>query len=135
VQDISKLHASIGLADPTLGGVVSAAINEIANIPPPRSWPGDSKQRFRSLPYDLQVYIADREANRDRALRRAQNEAATTRQKLAAAQPPAKKEGSENDESSARDDAVSRKSGTTSRRSSTRVSPPSQRRARVFRKV
>jgi hypothetical protein len=105
VQDISKLHASVGLADPTLGGVVAAAINEIANVRPPRSWPGDDRQRFQALPYDLQVYIADREAGREKTLRRAQNEAAAARQKLAALQPPAKSEGDKNDESSTRDDA------------------------------
>jgi hypothetical protein len=87
VQDISKLHTSIGLADPTLGGASAAAISEVANVSPPRSWPDDCKQRFRSLPYDLQVYVVDREARRDKALRRAQNEAAAAKQKLAALQP------------------------------------------------
>jgi len=28
VQEISKLHASLGLADPTLGGPAAAAIND-----------------------------------------------------------------------------------------------------------
>ena len=39
--------------------------------------PSDRKQRFKSLPYDLQVYVAAHEAQREKALRRAQNEAAT----------------------------------------------------------
>lgn len=86
VQDISKLHSSIGLADPTLGGAAAAAISDLAKIDPPRSWPDDRKQRFRSLPYDLQVYIAAHEARREKALRRAQNEAAAIRQRLAASQ-------------------------------------------------
>jgi hypothetical protein len=30
VQEISKLHASLGLADPTLSGAAAAAINDIA---------------------------------------------------------------------------------------------------------
>ena len=55
---------------------------------PPRSWPNDRKQRFKSLPYDLQVYVADHEARREKAVRRAQNDAAIARQKLAAFQPP-----------------------------------------------
>lgn len=86
VQEISKAHGSVGLADPTLGGVAAAAINEVGGIVPPRSWPDARKQRFASLPYDLQVYVAAHEAQREQALRRAQNEAAIARQKLAALQ-------------------------------------------------
>lgn len=84
IQEISLLHVSAGLADPTLGGAAATAISNLANIDPPRSWPGDHKQHFRSLPYDLQVYVATHEAQREKALRRAQNEAARTRQRLAA---------------------------------------------------
>lgn len=86
VQEISKAHSSLGLADPTLGGVAAAAINEVGGISPPRSWPADRKQRFMSLPHDLQVYVAVHEVQREKALRRAQNEAAIVRQKLAALQ-------------------------------------------------
>lgn len=82
VQEISKLHGSLGLADPTLGGAAAAAIGDVAGIAPPRSWPGDQKQRFKSLPYDLQLFLTDHEARREKALRRAQNEAASARQKL-----------------------------------------------------
>jgi hypothetical protein len=84
VQEISKMHVSMGLADPTLGGPAAVAIGEIARILPPRSWPDRYKARFRSLPYDLQVYIAAHETQREKALRRAQNEAAIARQSLAA---------------------------------------------------
>jgi hypothetical protein len=87
VQEISRLHGSLGLADPTLGGVVAAAISDVAAIPVPRSWPDDRKQRFRSLPYELQVFVAAHEAQREKVLRRAQNEAAIAKQKLAACQP------------------------------------------------
>jgi len=86
VCDISMAHASRGLADPTLGGVAAAAISEVAGIAAPRSWPADRKQRFAALPYDLQLYVAAHEAQREKALRRAQNEAANVRQKLAAFQ-------------------------------------------------
>ena len=73
---------------PTLGGVTAAAISDVAAISPPRSWPNDRKQRFKSLPYDLQVYVAAHEAQREKALRRAQNEAASTRQKMEACHKP-----------------------------------------------
>jgi hypothetical protein len=84
VQEISTAHVSFGLADPTLGGAAAAAINDVAGIDPPRAWPDDRKQRFKSLPYDLQVYVAAHEARREKEIRRAQNEAAAARQKLAA---------------------------------------------------
>jgi hypothetical protein len=84
VQEISRLHVSIGLADPTLGGAAAAAIGELAGIDPPRVWPADQKQRFKSLPYDVQLYVVNHEMQREKAVRRAQNEAASARQKLAA---------------------------------------------------
>lgn len=86
IQEISVMHSSLGVADPTLGGVVAAAVSDVGGIDPPRSWPDDRKIRFRSLPYDLQIYIAAHEAQREKVLRRAQNEAAAVRRKLAAAQ-------------------------------------------------
>jgi hypothetical protein len=86
VQQISKMHASLGLADPTLGGPAAEAMSAIAGIPLPRSWPDRFKARFLQLPHDVQVYLSSHEAQRERALRRAQNEAAAARQKLAALQ-------------------------------------------------
>jgi hypothetical protein len=83
LQQISKLHTSAGLADPTLAGPVTEAIHGIAGIAPPRTWPADWKDRFKALPYDLQAFVAGHEARRDKALRRAQNDAALARQQLA----------------------------------------------------
>src|SRR5205085_1005863 len=50
VQEVSRIHASLGLADPTLAMPVAAAINDIAGIEQPRSWPDEHKSRFKSLP-------------------------------------------------------------------------------------
>ena len=86
VQEISRMHVGLGLADPTLGGVAADAIDEVARVPPPRSWPEDRKLRFKALTYDLQLYVAAHEARREKAIRQAQNEAANTRRKLAAAE-------------------------------------------------
>ncbi|QIP08545.1 hypothetical protein [Bradyrhizobium symbiodeficiens] len=102
VQDISRMHVSLGLADPTLGGVAASAINALAVIPPPRSWPAPFKERFASLPYDIQVYLAAHEAQRERALRRAQNDAASARQKLAALEAETKDEKTNGNEAAAR---------------------------------
>ena len=84
VQDISKTHVTQGLADPTRGGAVAKAVSDLAGILPPRSWPGQHKQRFKSLPYDMQAFIADHEGQREKALRRAQNEAGVLRRRLSA---------------------------------------------------
>ncbi|MFK4534099.1 hypothetical protein [Bradyrhizobium ottawaense] len=103
VQDISRMHVSLGLADPTLGGAAANAMSAIAAIPPPRSWPGPFKQRFTALPYDIQIHLAAHEAQRERALRRAQNDAAAARQKLAAREAETKDEKSNGNEAATRD--------------------------------
>jgi len=88
VQEISRLHVSAGLADPTLGGAVATAMSDVAQIDPPRSWPGDQKQRFKSLPYDIQLFVAGHDKQREKALRRAQNEAAAVRREIASREKP-----------------------------------------------
>ncbi len=103
VQDISRMHVSLGLADPTLGGAAASAISAIAAVPPPRSWPGPFKQRFAALPYDIQLHLAAHEAQRERALRRAQNDAACARQKLAALETETKDGKTDGNEAATRD--------------------------------
>ncbi|WP_426525037.1 hypothetical protein [Bradyrhizobium sp. McL0615] len=84
VAAISKAYLSRGLADPTAGGPVAAAMNEIAWVEPPRSWPKDKKPWFLQLPHELQVYLSERDDEQTRVIRRAQNEAADARKALAA---------------------------------------------------
>ena len=86
LEEIAKMHAAVGFADPTLGGVAAAAINKVAGVVPPRAWPADRKLRFQALPYDLQVFVAAHQMQREKVIRRAQNEAASARQQLAAHQ-------------------------------------------------
>ena len=86
VKSISLVHESV--ADPTASGAVPAALNKIAPIAAPRSWPKAGKLRFFSLPYDLQVYVAAHEDQREKEIRRAHNEAADARKALAAIQQP-----------------------------------------------
>lgn len=47
---------------------------ELPTIEPPRSWTAEHKERFASLPRDVQEYVAQREQDRERELRRGQNE-------------------------------------------------------------
>ena len=82
VQEISLAHRAAGFADPTLGGPVAAAVNDVAKIEPPRAWPKAEKARFLSLPYDLQVFFAKHERRRETEIRRAHSEAARLRQEL-----------------------------------------------------
>jgi hypothetical protein len=49
---------------------------ETASIEPPRSWTKEAKERWQSLPRETQEYLATREQERERELRRGQNEAA-----------------------------------------------------------
>ncbi|MEH2627076.1 hypothetical protein V1292_005131 [Bradyrhizobium sp. AZCC 1719] len=79
VAAISKTYLARGYADPTAGGPVGAALNAIAPIDPPRSWPKEHKHRFTSMPYDLQAYVASHEARREKVVRQAQNEAGVLR--------------------------------------------------------
>jgi hypothetical protein len=74
VQEVSRAHYMHGLPDPTLGGPVAAAINAIAKIGPPRSWPAEEKLRFLTLPYDIQLIISKRERDRDNQVRTMQHE-------------------------------------------------------------
>jgi hypothetical protein len=82
VLEISQLHLRNGLADPAAGYPVSTALNRIAKIDPPRSWPAAEKARFTTLPYDLQKYVAPHEAKRDSEIRKAQNRAADAEREL-----------------------------------------------------
>ena len=52
---------------------------EQAPIEPPRSWTKEARERFASLPRETQEYLASREQDRDREVRRSQNEAAEQR--------------------------------------------------------
>jgi hypothetical protein len=52
---------------------------DLPPIEPPRSWTTEEKERFKSLPRDLQAYLSEREQERDRDVRRRQNEAADER--------------------------------------------------------
>ena len=82
VKEISAVHVSSGFADPTAGGVVADMINSITMIDPPRSWPKDEWPMFKALPYDLQVWLRKREAQRDSEVRRTQNDAALWRKHI-----------------------------------------------------
>ena len=88
VIEISRLHVGNGYADPNTE-VVAAAFPPVVA---PRSWPDPLKARFKSLPYDLQIYVERHEREREKVIRRAQNEAATAKRKLSELEQPATQE-------------------------------------------
>jgi hypothetical protein len=88
IGEISRAHYLIGLADPTLGGAVTGALNDIANIEPPASYPDQMKLRFRTLPYDIAAYLASREKDQRREFTRINERAAGAEKALAAIQKP-----------------------------------------------
>ena len=79
VQEISRAHYTIGLADPTLSGPVTLAVNGISKINPPRSWHKDHWPRFLALPYDLQKLCVEQVNRQDAVVRAAVHEAAEAR--------------------------------------------------------
>ena len=76
VQDVARMHSAHGLPDPTVNPCVAAAINEIAKIDPPRSWPDEEKRRFLTLPYDIQAWLSKRQAIDDALIRKIQRQLA-----------------------------------------------------------
>jgi hypothetical protein len=59
---------------------------EVPPIEPPRSWTKEAKERWQSLPRETQEYLAEREQERDREVRRSQNETADKLKGLTAQQ-------------------------------------------------
>ena len=89
VQEVSRLHYTVGLADPTLGHPVATLVSEIGAVEPPRSWDKEHKARFKSLPYDLQLYLAAKEAQREVTVRRVFSERDRLKDELMAIKEPA----------------------------------------------
>jgi hypothetical protein len=81
---ISLAHSIIGLPDPCGAWQVVAAISRLTKTRHlPRSWPREFQLQWDVLPEDIKQIIQTREEQRDRAVSRAQNEAADLRKKLA----------------------------------------------------
>lgn len=64
---------------------------ELPPIDPPRSWTKAEKERFQALPRETQEYLHTREQERDRDVRRSQNEVAEERKAVKAEREAAEK--------------------------------------------
>jgi hypothetical protein len=86
VASISESHSSRGLSNPVATWMVAAAMERAGDIAPPRSWPKGLKEQFAQLPQILKKYVAEHDAQREKVLRRAQNDVADAKRALAALQ-------------------------------------------------
>jgi hypothetical protein len=75
VADIAREDMRRGNSNPAATIAVIGALQNIKAIAPPRSWPKDKWMMFAALPYDLQTYLVERDAEVTREMRRAQNRA------------------------------------------------------------
>jgi hypothetical protein len=86
---IEALHILAGMANPVAVPVVRSMI-EGESVVPPRSWTRVEKEEFQLLPRHVQEVLVRRENDRERALRRGQNEIAEERKRLQEQMPQTK---------------------------------------------
>jgi hypothetical protein len=61
------------------------ALESVTNIEPPRSWRAEEKELFLTLPADIKAVVSRREQQREKELRRLQNETAAIKRQTTAA--------------------------------------------------
>jgi hypothetical protein len=86
VAAIGRMHTvHASLADPTASSAVTFVLNQsVTPVEPPRSWPKAEKALFVKLSPAIKAIIAKRESDRERELRRAQNDAAEAKKAIEA---------------------------------------------------
>jgi hypothetical protein len=77
VEAIDAIHQYHGLSSPCATRVVNVVLEQILKVEPPRSWGRDERAEWAKLPPLVREAITRRERDRDLALRRAQNKAAS----------------------------------------------------------
>jgi hypothetical protein len=73
---IEALHNAYKLPNPCRTAIVDAALEQVLEIKPPRSWPDADKNLWATLPAQIRHRISTRETERDNGLRRSQNKLA-----------------------------------------------------------
>lgn len=76
VEAIETMHDYLSLPNPVATALVRNVLRFAVTIEPPRSWDKAEKISFGLLPSDIQAAITRREQDRDKYLRRRQNELA-----------------------------------------------------------
>jgi hypothetical protein len=95
---IELLHDQHGKPNPVATAIVRAALERVIKVSPPRSWNKLEQLSFSTLPPDTRAAIERRERQREREIRRLQNEVAKLRQTNGAGTKPVEpKEDNGND--------------------------------------
>ncbi len=98
LQNVTEAHDHHHLADPCSSSIVRKTTEQVApQIEPPRSWNKEEKTAWRRLPPDIRQAITRRENDRDKEIRRLQNEAADQRHMNGAGKPVQPNKDIEND--------------------------------------
>ncbi|MCP2219922.1 MULTISPECIES: hypothetical protein [Bradyrhizobium] len=84
VAAIDEQHQALGYAPPGRSDVALKAFAAVHPVEPPRSWANEEKERFLRLPYDLQLVVSRREADREKELKRTYGERDRVKQELEA---------------------------------------------------
>jgi hypothetical protein len=79
VQSVDEKHEQLGYSPPGKSQIALEAFSKAHPIPMPRSWRAEEREMFALLPWSIKSIVARREAERDAALSKAQNDAAQWR--------------------------------------------------------
>ena len=82
---IGRLHDLHNLASPVGTHAVRAALESVTGFEPPRSWKAEEKELFVTLPAEIKAVVSRREQQREKELRRLQNELAQLKRSTVAA--------------------------------------------------
>jgi hypothetical protein len=83
LEAIEAMHFAAALGNPVATPIVRTT-TAASTIEAPRSWTKDEKLLFTGLPPEIQTVIVRRENDRERVMRRAQNELAELKKRLQA---------------------------------------------------
>jgi hypothetical protein len=84
---IQEIHDEKGMPSPVAAAAVRSTVTRILDLKPPRSWRKAEQLMFAELPIEVRAVIARREEDRDRELRRLQNELAKLKYRHGGAKP------------------------------------------------
>lgn len=82
---IGRLHDRHNLANPCATWAARAALESVTGFAPPRSWKAEEKEAFLTLPAEIKAVVSRREQQREKELRRLQNELAQLKRSTVAA--------------------------------------------------
>ena len=82
IAAIEQMHDSVGMPSPVATTAARFALQQVVRAEPPRSWTKPEKLLWAQLPPEIRAVIRRRDADQEREMRRAQNEAGDLRAEL-----------------------------------------------------